>query len=296
MAEPDLLACEVFDSEKAMYAPISEHYASRDGADSYDPFPSAAVPFDGYAHQQHTSLAVDVFGHPFDVNTPCFAGSPYSHLSKGPSSTRSNSSTETEYSNEDDQQGHICQECNKVFRNFQELDQHTKRVPHKAWRCAEPFCGRTYARRDTFLRHRATHGDKSHACAICSHHNKQKVFKRKDHLKEHIRNCHLPKGTEATCVDGVRSGCGRVSILSTDQGGRGVTARVAVKTENLAMDSLVESLRTVILVGSDDTGMLGELENSLTTLSGSEMKTVASSMAKAALKKTREASSRKFSG
>jgi len=87
-----------------------------------------------------------------------------------------------------------------------------------------------------------------------------------------------------------------VSILSTDQGGRGVTARVAVKTENLAMDSLVESLRTVILVGSDDTGMLGELENSLTTLSGSEMKTVASSMAKAALKKTREASGRKFSG
>jgi len=205
MAEPDLLACEVFDSEKAMYAPISEHYASRDGADSYDPFPSAAVPFDGYAHQQHPSLAVDVFRHPFDVSTPCFAGSPYSHLSKGPSSTRSNSSTETEYSNEDDQQGHICQECNKVFRNFQELDQHTKRVPHKAWRCAEPFCGRTYARRDTFLRHRATHGDKSHACAICSHHNKQKVFKRKDHLKEHIRNCHLPKGTEATCVDGVRS-------------------------------------------------------------------------------------------
>lgn len=59
------------------------------------------------------------------------------------------------------------------------------------------------------------------------------------------------------------------------------------------MDTLAKSLRTVIEVGSDDKSMFGELEDSLTALTGSEMKTVASSMARAALEKTREASSRK---
>jgi hypothetical protein len=72
---------------------------------------------------------------------------------------------------------------------------------------------------------------------------------------------------------------------------------VAVKTEQLAMNTLVKSLHTVM--GSGDKSVLGGLEDSLTTLTGSEMKTVASSMAKAAqaaLEKTREASSRKSNG
>jgi hypothetical protein len=53
----------------------------------------------------------------------------------------------------------------------------------------------------------------------------------------------------------------------------------------------------VIAMGSDDDkDMLGELENSLPKLTGSEMKTVASTMARAALRKTREASSIKSNG
>jgi hypothetical protein len=88
-----------------------------------------------------------------------------------------------------------------------------------------------------------------------------------------------------------------VSIHSADQGDQGDVARVAVKTEQLAMNTLVKSLHTVM--GSGDKSMLGGLEDSLTTLTGPEMKTVASSMAKAAqaaLEKTREASSRKSNG
>jgi hypothetical protein len=88
-----------------------------------------------------------------------------------------------------------------------------------------------------------------------------------------------------------------VSIFSADQGGRRDTAEVAVKTEQLAMDALAKSLHTVIAMGSDDDkDMLGELENSLPKLTGSEMKTVASTMARAALRKTREASSIKSNG
>jgi hypothetical protein len=204
MAESQFFASESFENESAMYTPVRGDYPGQDIADSYGQSVSLFAPFDGCAYRQDPSLIVNAFASPFDTNTPRFTGGEYPRFKEKPGTSRSNSSTETECSNEDDQQGHACQECNKVFRNLQELDQHTKRVPHKAWKCAEPFCGRTYARRDTFLRHRATHKDKSHACYICSHHNKQKVFARKDHLKEHIRNCHS-KGTEATSVDGARS-------------------------------------------------------------------------------------------
>ena len=51
------------------------------------------------------------------------------------------------------------------------------------------------------------------------------------------------------------------------------------------MNTLVKSLHTVIAMGSDDKDMLGELEDSLPKLTGSEMKTVASAMARAALRK-----------
>lgn len=75
-----------------------------------------------------------------------------------------------------------------------------------------------------------------------------------------------------------------MSILDADLEGRCNTASVAVKTEQ-AMDTLVKSLHTVM--GSDGKGVLGELKSNLTTLSGPQMKTVASSMARAALETTR---------
>lgn len=91
---------------------------------------------------------------------------------------------------DDDVQRLICLECGLEFENLQGLDRHTKSSQHKAWRCQEVGCGKTYARRDTYLRHRTKHTDSVHACSICSRDKKNKVFKRKDHLKEHMRNCH----------------------------------------------------------------------------------------------------------
>ena len=91
---------------------------------------------------------------------------------------------------DDEAQRLMCSECGLEFENLQGLDRHTKRSLHKAWRCQEVGCGKTYARRDTFLRHRTKHMDGVHACSVCSRSSKHKVFKRKDHLKEHMRNCH----------------------------------------------------------------------------------------------------------
>lgn len=200
--EPESFNGETQEIDDAMYVPVSEQYLDQDTASLYDHFLSSNAPFS--EHRQITSLPVDSWGNPIDMSTPRSSRiSCHRYLKEEHGTRRSTSSTETECSNEDDQQGHVCQECNKLFRNLQELDRHTKGVEHKAWRCAEPFCGRTYARRDTFLRHRATHKDKGHACSVCSLRNKQKVFKRKDHLKEHMRNCHS-KGTDATSVENAR--------------------------------------------------------------------------------------------
>lgn len=109
------------------------------------------------------------------------------------------SSCETECTQEEVSQRIACSECDRDFANLRALDKHTQKTSHKAWRCSEPGCGKSYARRDTFLRHRAAHKENSHSCFACLREGREKVFKRKDHLREHMRSCHT-KGSE-----GIRS-------------------------------------------------------------------------------------------
>lgn len=118
------------------------------------------------------------------------------HIKKEPRSKLSTSSGDTDISLDDDHQVRTCAECRRTFESLQKLDHHTKTTSHKAWKCTEPGCSKTYARRDTYSRHRMTHKEYRHFCLECQKDNKQKVFKRKDHLKEHIRNCHF-KGVDA---------------------------------------------------------------------------------------------------
>lgn len=199
--DPGLFDGEGYGINGSMCLPFNDVHPGQNGAGPYGDFLSSTIPFDDCGDQQNMSLEPDSYEYILDKRASQSPHPP--SLKEEPGMTRSTSSTETDYSNEDDHQRHSCQECKQSFRNLQELDQHARRTPHKAWRCHEPFCDKIYARRDTLLRHRATHKDKGHACNICPHFNKQKVFKRKDHLKEHIRNCHS-KGVEATSVEGVK--------------------------------------------------------------------------------------------
>lgn len=89
-------------------------------------------------------------------------------------------------------QPHECSQCRSNFPSLQLLDQHAKIESHKAWKCYEEGCGKAYARRDTFMRHQLKHGGSGHACGTCKRGGKDKVFKRKDHLAEHVRKCHGP--------------------------------------------------------------------------------------------------------
>jgi hypothetical protein len=128
----------------------------------------------------------------------------WSNIKEEPRAKLSTSSCDTDFSLEHDHQRPACPECRGTFDNLQSLDHHTKNTSHKAWKCPEPYCNKTYARRDTYLRHRATHKDKnSYTCIVCLGENKQKAFKRKDHLTEHIRNCHM-KGIDAQSSDAIR--------------------------------------------------------------------------------------------
>lgn len=110
----------------------------------------------------------------------------------------STSSWDTDCSQDESYPRISCSECTRTFDNLSALNKHTQSTSHKAWRCVEAGCGKTYARRDTFLRHRVAHRDDAlnHVCLVCLQINKRKVFRRKDHLRDHMRNCHS-KGTES---------------------------------------------------------------------------------------------------
>jgi hypothetical protein len=104
----------------------------------------------------------------------------------------STSSWDTDCSQDESSQRLSCSECTRAFDNLSALNKHTQSTSHKAWRCVEAGCEKTYARRDTFLRHRVAHRDDAlnHVCLVCLQLNKRKVFRRKDHLRDHMRNCH----------------------------------------------------------------------------------------------------------
>lgn len=128
-------------------------------------------------------------GQPCSRHFPSGQRRPVKSERRSPSSVGSIDSDST-FSTEKDLDRHRCSECHEFFGTLQALDRHTQESSHKAWKCQEPGCYREYTRRDTFLRHRTAHGNNAHACVECLSDGKSKVFKRKDHLGEHVRKCH----------------------------------------------------------------------------------------------------------
>jgi hypothetical protein len=113
----------------------------------------------------------------------------------------------------------------------------------------------------------------SHPCKICSRDKKQKSFKRKDHLKEHVRKCHPGKDGSGLqkFQDSLHSNEGNRSN-STMDGGIGPLQQQAVR-------AFVETLGHVL--GDHDPKLdFGDFGNKMTALSSSDMKSVVGSMAK----------------
>jgi len=86
---------------------------------------------------------------------------------------------------------YTCRECERRYSNSYKLEQHAKMENHKAYQCNFFDCGRGYSRRDSYVRHIASHkGFGHHVCGICARSGQIKTFKRRDNLIQHERACH----------------------------------------------------------------------------------------------------------
>ncbi|ESZ92402.1 hypothetical protein SBOR_7210 [Sclerotinia borealis F-4128] len=85
-----------------------------------------------------------------------------------------------------------CHQCGDGFMNTGQLDQHGRNSGHSAYLCHYPDCVTTTGRIDDLIRHQSCHKSKvpRHPCLHCRTYRGNNGFKRKDHLRQHIRNYH----------------------------------------------------------------------------------------------------------
>uniref|UniRef100_A0A3Q1EQ38 Pleiomorphic adenoma gene 1 n=1 Tax=Acanthochromis polyacanthus TaxID=80966 RepID=A0A3Q1EQ38_9TELE len=90
-----------------------------------------------------------------------------------------------------------CQECQKAFNSLEKLKVHSySHTGERPYRCSHPDCTKAFVSKYKLLRHMATHSpEKNHKCSYC-----EKMFHRKDHLKNHLHT-HDPHKEAFTCQE-----------------------------------------------------------------------------------------------
>uniref|UniRef100_A0A8D0DBV2 Pleiomorphic adenoma gene 1 n=1 Tax=Sander lucioperca TaxID=283035 RepID=A0A8D0DBV2_SANLU len=90
-----------------------------------------------------------------------------------------------------------CQECQKAFNSLEKLKVHSySHTGERPYRCSHPDCTKAFVSKYKLLRHMATHSpEKNHKCSYC-----EKMFHRKDHLKNHLHT-HDPYKEAFTCQE-----------------------------------------------------------------------------------------------
>ncbi|KAK4553165.1 hypothetical protein LTR86_009695 [Recurvomyces mirabilis] len=95
---------------------------------------------------------------------------------------------------------HKCTVCSQTFSTLQDLEQHAKTKYHRLYVCGIKGCSKSYYRRDVYVRHKNTHRRANdHGCPLCSKPGERKTFSRRDHLTQHIRNCHSDQAYPESC-------------------------------------------------------------------------------------------------
>uniref|UniRef100_H2MYT2 Pleiomorphic adenoma gene 1 n=1 Tax=Oryzias latipes TaxID=8090 RepID=H2MYT2_ORYLA len=89
----------------------------------------------------------------------------------------------------------LCPECQKSFNSLEKLKVHSySHTGERPYRCSQPDCTKAFVSKYKLLRHMATHSpEKTHKCSYC-----EKMFHRKDHLKNHLHT-HDPHKEAFTC-------------------------------------------------------------------------------------------------
>uniref|UniRef100_UPI0037E7A3D1 zinc finger protein PLAG1 n=1 Tax=Semicossyphus pulcher TaxID=241346 RepID=UPI0037E7A3D1 len=90
-----------------------------------------------------------------------------------------------------------CQECQKAFNSLEKLKVHSySHTGERPYRCSHPDCTKAFVSKYKLLRHMATHSpEKNHKCSYC-----EKMFHRKDHLKNHLHT-HDPYKEAFSCQE-----------------------------------------------------------------------------------------------
>ncbi|KAH6680294.1 hypothetical protein B0J14DRAFT_578303 [Halenospora varia] len=85
-----------------------------------------------------------------------------------------------------------CAECNEPFESRNLLDQHGTDSLHAAYKCQFPDCNSETTNHRDLHRHQLSHTSNvpRHSCPHCRKYRGENGFKRKDHLRQHIRNYH----------------------------------------------------------------------------------------------------------
>ncbi|KAK3071746.1 hypothetical protein LTR53_008074 [Teratosphaeriaceae sp. CCFEE 6253] len=162
---------------------------------------------------------------------------------------------------------HTCTVCCLVFATAQILEQHARASFHRLYICEYPGCRKSYYRRDVYVRHKATHKQAtSHECMACRQAGEKRVFRRKDHLDQHIRNCH-------SCLDVDDWSWGALHCAPDFWSPSPPTADVALE-EALPMAIPAARTQCAPLQASDCTGYqyqeIADLEKALTAIVGQD--------------------------
>ncbi|KAM8822672.1 zinc finger protein PLAG1 isoform 2-T4 [Spinachia spinachia] len=90
-----------------------------------------------------------------------------------------------------------CLECQKAFNSLEKLKVHSySHTGERPYRCSQPDCTKAFVSKYKLLRHMATHSpEKNHKCSYC-----EKMFHRKDHLKNHLHT-HDPYKEAFACQE-----------------------------------------------------------------------------------------------
>ncbi|XP_043921485.1 zinc finger protein PLAG1 [Protopterus annectens] len=90
-----------------------------------------------------------------------------------------------------------CVLCDKAFNSVEKLKVHSySHTGERPYKCLHPDCTKAFVSKYKLLRHMATHSpEKTHKCNFC-----EKMFHRKDHLKNHLHT-HDPNKEAFQCEE-----------------------------------------------------------------------------------------------
>lgn len=122
---------------------------------------------------------------------------------------------------------HPCNECGAASVDIKQLRTHAATTSHRSFNCVLDTCNSTFTRDDSLRRHvLSKHLEMQRfPCTMCQKYTGQAAFKRKDHLTQHLRNCHEVEyqSNLKTCTSCPHQDCNSYREGAFDSSGKRIT-------------------------------------------------------------------------